>query len=414
MANSTHVGPARWEERALIGARIGVIAVSMMGTAYFYGFNLNDSNLVVNARAIVLALVTDLVFFLSIQWANAFWIKKVVGFALLWSLIALGFAGFTWLNNMLFIGATWDLSQAAIDRVGIPSDWLLRLVAAFPPVVAVLTIVAPRRQEADSRTPQEILAEAKAARDRQAALAELNAAQAGGLRARLDRATSAAFKLDERKAKKAQEEQERLARRAEREQIEADHKRMRALATREEIEAASDNEDEELDYKALEQMLRDREVWPVAIPTTEKLIAQGVAAKKAANTESVYPIKEYYTAAELAKYTNKSERSIRERSSANYRGNNRIRPASKKGPRGERQFTRNTLELLRKEPNTNPEITATSQRNTSGEVGSVNGGSLGSQGGNVATGNTAEGTPTTSVRRVAKRTPPPTAEAVNE
>ena len=193
------VGPSRYMEiglNVLVGA---LLAVSIIGIAYVYGFSL-DGNLLDNISAGVRAVGVDGGFFLGLYFSRRHWTREKTGWwdglnALLagvpWFVVAMIMAGVSWLSNTLFVsGSVTIITQAALDKAGITiinaqqANWM---VGGIPLLIILLYSIVPSQVQThiETRTPEEIEQEAKQEAARIRAQNMVAAAKAEGAGQRL-------------------------------------------------------------------------------------------------------------------------------------------------------------------------------------------------------------------------------------
>jgi hypothetical protein len=194
-----HVGPSRYMEIGLTVLVTALLAVSIIGIAYVYGFNLNG-NLLDNISAAVRAVGVDGGFFLGLYFSRRHWTREKQGWgdglkALLagipWFVVAMIMAGVSWLSNTLFVnGSTTIITQAALDHAGITiidaqqANWM---IGGIPLLIILLYSIVPSQAETkrDTRTPEEIEQEAEREAARIRAQNKVAAARAEGAGQRL-------------------------------------------------------------------------------------------------------------------------------------------------------------------------------------------------------------------------------------
>jgi hypothetical protein len=190
-----HVGPSRYMEIGLTVLVAALLAVSIIGIAYVYGFNIETGNLLDNISAAVRAVGVDGGFFLGLYFSRRHWTREKQGWgdglkALLagipWFVVAMIMAGVSWLSNTLFVnGSTTIITQAALDHAGITiidaqqANWM---IGGIPLLIILLYSIVPSQAQAhvDTREPEEIEREAEREAARIRAQNKVAAARAEG------------------------------------------------------------------------------------------------------------------------------------------------------------------------------------------------------------------------------------------
>jgi hypothetical protein len=194
-----HVGPSKYMEIGLTVLVTALLAVSIIGIAYVYGFSL-DGNLLDNISAAVRAVGVDGGFFLGLYFSRRHWTREKHGFgdsvrALLagipWFVVAMIMAGVSWLSNTLFVnGSTTIITQASLDHAGITiinaqqANWM---IGGIPLLIILLYSIVPSQAmvKIDTREPEEIEREAEREAARIRAQNKVAAARAEGAGQRL-------------------------------------------------------------------------------------------------------------------------------------------------------------------------------------------------------------------------------------
>lgn len=223
------VGPSRYMEIGLHALVVALLAVSIIGIAYVYGFSLNG-NLLDNVSAAVRAVGVDGGFFLGLYFSRRHWTREKQGWgdglkAMLagvpWFAVAMVMAGVSWLSNTLFVsGSMTIITQDALNKAGITiidakqASWV---IGGIPLLVILLYSIVPARMQAhvETRTPEEIEQEAKREAARIRAQNMVAAARAEGAGARLRTVVGGlvgeAFNLEETKKREERRKQMRIA-----------------------------------------------------------------------------------------------------------------------------------------------------------------------------------------------------------
>jgi hypothetical protein len=207
-----------------------LLCVSIIGITFVYGFNLETSSWLDNISALVRALGVDGGFFLGLYFSRRLWMRQKHGwwdgltttlFGLIWFAVALLMATLSWFSNTLFVASfqaviTQELLAKA-GFTGISPQLVNKVIGAIPLVIVLLYSIVPRHTTAhvDTRTSEEIEAEARREASRIRAQNLVAAARAEGAGARLRTIVGGlageAFNLEERRKREERRKQMRIA-----------------------------------------------------------------------------------------------------------------------------------------------------------------------------------------------------------
>jgi hypothetical protein len=223
------VGPSRYMEIGLSVLVTALLAVSIIGIAYVYGFDWNGS-LLDNISAAVRAVGVDGGFFLGIYFSRQHWTREKGGWwdgvratlaGVPWFAVALFLATVSWLSNTLFVTHYQTIiTQQLLNQAGLDAlspALVNKVIGGVPLLIVLLYSIVPRRLEvkAETRTPEEIEQEAmrEAARIRAQNMVAAARAEGAGQRLRtvVGGLVGEAFNLEETKKRDARIKQMRIA-----------------------------------------------------------------------------------------------------------------------------------------------------------------------------------------------------------
>jgi hypothetical protein len=160
------VGPSRLMEIGLHVLVGGLLAVSIVGIAYVYGFVLDGKHFLDDVSALVRALGVDGGFFLGLYFSRRHWTRKKQGWmdslkaavaGIPWFVVAMIMAAVSWLSNTLFVsGSGTIITQDTLNKAGITiinaqqANWM---VGGIPLLITLLYSIVPSHRWRWDRGP---------------------------------------------------------------------------------------------------------------------------------------------------------------------------------------------------------------------------------------------------------------------